>query len=229
MLILALETSSLAGSIALLYGDRLLATRQLPADRRSAQSLAPAIDAMLKSAGRLPRDVQLVAVTVGPGSFTGLRVGVTTAKTFAYAAGCEVLGVDTLDVIARQTDAAEAREIHAVLDAQRKELYIARFRISGDNLTRLEPNRVIAAGAWLESLQPGTIVSGPGVARLVDRLPAGVVASLSDHRDPQATTVSRLAYRQHQMGRRDDLWTLAPQYLRPSAAEERTGQVSNLP
>ena len=221
MLILALETSSLAGSVALLDGDNVLAESLLPADRRSAVSLAPAIESLLRSAGRRAAEVQLVGVTVGPGSFTGLRVGVTTAKTFAYAAGCEVLGVDTLEAIAAQADVAEAREIHAVFDAQRKELYLARFRAAGVQLTRLEPNRITAAEAWLESLVPGTLVSGPGLARWESRLPAGIIAAPSEHREPRATTVGRLAYREYQIGRRDDLWKLAPHYLRPSAAEER--------
>jgi tRNA threonylcarbamoyladenosine biosynthesis protein TsaB len=246
VLILALETSSLAGSVALLEGEQVLAERQLPADRRSAVTLAPTIDELLKAAKRQPAEVRLVAVTVGPGSFTGLRVGVTTAKTFAYAAGCEVLGVDTLEVIAAQAatvlpsplggegsgvrgESAAAVEIHSILDAQRKELYLARFRSSGDELTLLEPSRIIAVDAWLRSLSPGTVVTGPAMARFLDRLPSGVAAAPAEFREPRASTVGRLALRDYERGRRNDLWKLAPQYLRPSAAEEKVGQVFNLP
>ena len=103
MIVLALETSALAGSVALFHGDRLLVQRELDSTRRSAQTLAPALAELLAAAGLTPRDVRLVATTVGPGSFTGLRVGVTTAKTFAYAVGAEVLGLNTLEVIAAQT------------------------------------------------------------------------------------------------------------------------------
>jgi tRNA threonylcarbamoyladenosine biosynthesis protein TsaB len=233
VLILALETSSQAGSVALLHGqvvgaevsDSVLSQRMLPADRRSAQSLAPTIAQVLAEAGKRPGDVGIVAVTLGPGSFTGLRVGVTTAKTFAYAAGCECLGVDTLEVIAAQAPLEKqlGGELHAVLDAQRKELFLARFRWDGSVLVRLEENRIVPADQWLAGLAPGTTVTGPGINRLIDRLPADVVAASELHRNPQAVTVGGLAWREYQRGRRDDLWKLAPKYLRPSAAEEKVG------
>jgi tRNA threonylcarbamoyladenosine biosynthesis protein TsaB len=211
--------------------DNVLSHRALAADRRSAQTLIPAMAYVLSAAGRMSADVSLVAVTVGPGSFTGLRVGVTAAKSFAYATGCECLGVDTLEVIAEQAprNEASAAEIQAVLDAQRKELYLARFRIDGCELVRLEENRIVPVERWLADLVPGTVVTGSGINRLVDRLPAGVVAIDPRLREPQAATVGRLAWRQYQAGRRDDLWKLAPKYLRLSAAEEKVGQVFNLP
>jgi tRNA threonylcarbamoyladenosine biosynthesis protein TsaB len=239
VLILALETSSQAGSVALLNCnvagevdcDSVLSQRMLPADRRSAQSLAPAIAQVLAETDKKPADVGLVAVTIGPGSFTGLRVGVTTAKTFAYAAGCECLGVDTLEVIAAQVPLGgqSGGELHAVLDAQRKELFLARFRWDGGVPIRLGENRIVPADQWLAGLSPGTTVTGPGINRLIDRLPAGVVAASELHRDPQATAVGRLAWREYQAGRRDDLWKLAPKYLRASAAEEKAGRFPNLP
>jgi tRNA threonylcarbamoyladenosine biosynthesis protein TsaB len=187
--------------------------------------LAPAIAQVLAEAGKRPADVGLVAVTVGPGSFTGLRVGVTTAKTFAYAAGCECLGVDTLEVIAAQVPLGKqsSGELHVVLDAQRKELFLARFHSDGCALVRLEENRIVPADQWLVGLAPGTTVTGPGINRLIDRLPASVVAAPELHRDPQAATVGQLAWREYQAGRRDDLWKLTPKYLRVSAAEEKVG------
>jgi tRNA threonylcarbamoyladenosine biosynthesis protein TsaB len=239
VLILALETSSQAGSVALLdcrvgqVGDcdNVLSQRILEAERRSAQTLIPGIAHVLAEAGRRPADVGLVAVTIGPGSFTGLRVGVTAAKSFAYATGCECLGVDTLEVIAWQAprNEASAAEIRAVLDAQRKELYLARFRIAGCELVRVEGNRIVPVEGWLADLVPGTVVTGSGINRLIDRLHAGVVAVDPRLREPQAATVGRLAWRQYQAGRRDDLWKLAPNYLRLSAAEEKVGQASSLP
>ena len=242
MLTLALETSSLAGSVALVAGDDLLLQWSLDADRRSAQTLAPAIDGLLNEAGVRPADVRLVAVTVGPGSFTGLRVGVTTAKTFAYAVGAEVLGVDTLETIAHQAVprplvgvrlggslVLPGSELHAVLDAQRKDLFLARFAWQESGLVRLDANRIVPADAWLASLVQGTTVTGPGLDRWQSRLPAGVIAVDPALRQPQAETVGRLAIEHYRAGRRDDLWKLAPRYLRPSAAEEKVGQVFNLP
>lgn len=231
MLVLAIETSALAGSVALLAGRRLVTQVVLPADRRSAQSLAPAIDQLLRTARVKPAELGLVATTIGPGSFTGLRVGATTAKTLAYAVGCQCLGVDTLEVIALQTASAQAveqptadQELQVVLDAQRKELFLARFRLTAGEAVRLGENTIVPASEWLASLASGTRVSGPGLARLLDKLPAGVLVAPAEFREPTAATVGQLAHRDHQLGRRDDLWKLMPQYLRPSAAEEKAGR-----
>jgi tRNA threonylcarbamoyladenosine biosynthesis protein TsaB len=235
VLILALETSSQAGSVALLDSgaagadcDNVLSQRVLPDDCRSAQTLIPTIGNVLAEAGKRPADVGLVSVTVGPGSFTGLRIGATAAKTFAYSIGCECLGIDTLEVIAAQVpvSARQSGEVHAVLDAQRKELFLARFRWEGGELWRLTDDCIVSASEWLLRLQPGFVVSGTGVNRLIDRLPAGVVAVDPAFRTPQAATVGRVAWRHYQHGRRDDLWKLAPKYLRPSAAEEKAAEAS---
>jgi tRNA threonylcarbamoyladenosine biosynthesis protein TsaB len=226
VLILAIETSAQAGSVALLTDESLVTQVVMPTDRRSAQSLAPAIDQLLRSAGVKPAQLGLVATTIGPGSFTGLRVGVTTAKTLAYAVGCQCLGVDTLEVIALQVAGEHSpdQELHVVLDAQRKELFLARFRLEGEEAVRVGENTIVPAGDWLASLRPGTLVSGPGLARLVDKIPAGVLIAPVELREPMAAAVGRLAHRDYPRGRRDDLWKLMPQYLRPSAAEEKAGR-----
>lgn len=132
MLTLAFDTSGHYGSVALLDGPQLLAERILPTDRRSAQTLAPAIAELLASQQVTAKQIRLVATTIGPGSFTGLRVGITAAKTFAYAAGAEVIGIRTLEAIANGIQSSQpgpnlVPEIHAILDAQRKELFLARF------------------------------------------------------------------------------------------------------
>ena len=139
---LALETSGLSGSVAACDGGRLLAERELAQGSRSAQSLAPALRQLLAQVGWQARDVHRVAVTVGPGSFTGLRVGVTTAKAFAYAVGAEVIGINTLDVIAAQAP-VEAARVAVALDAQRQELFAAVYgpaTAQGRALIRAVPN-----------------------------------------------------------------------------------------
>jgi tRNA threonylcarbamoyladenosine biosynthesis protein TsaB len=212
--ILALETSGLSGSVAALSGGKLLAQLSLNPEQRSAQSLAAGIQRLLGEVGWRPRDVQLVAVTRGPGSFTGLRIGVTTAKTFAYAVGAEVLGVDTLEVLADQAP-AEAPVVQAVLDAQRQELFAATFR-GGPSETRIVP-----IDTWLASLSPDHLVIGPVLTRLRGRLPAEVAVAPEATWTPLAATVGLVALRHYLAGQRSDLWQLTPLYLRRSAAEER--------
>jgi tRNA threonylcarbamoyladenosine biosynthesis protein TsaB len=225
LLILAFDTSGFAGSVALLQRDSVLTERVLDPLRRSAQTLAPTIAEILATRGFRPQDVNLVATTVGPGSFTGLRVGVTAAKAFAYAVGADVLALGTLEVIAEQVPResltpAAGSEIHVVLDAQRKELFLGRFRLEPATV-QLGTPQIVAAETWLVGLRPGTIVSGAGLSRLTGHLPAGTLIVPEPLWEPQAGTVGRLAWRNYQHGRRGDLWKLAPVYLRQSAAEEK--------
>jgi len=221
--ILALETSGRSGSVAALFGNNLLVQIELDPGQRSAASLAPTVRQLLLQAGWPPRSVQLVAVAIGPGSFTGLRIGVTTAKLLAYAAGAECLGIETLDVIAAQTPLdIDRRLLVAASDAGRGELFTKRFAqdASGEwapsDETAIEP-----IDAWLGRLTPDDAVTGPAIEMLADRLPAGVMAVEPALRQPMAATVGRLAAVRYAAGQRCDAWSLAPFYLRRSAAEEK--------
>jgi tRNA threonylcarbamoyladenosine biosynthesis protein TsaB len=220
MRILALETSSRDASVALFDGDCLLGQTQFGADQRTAQVFATAIDRQLEGVGWRPGDLQLIVVSRGPGSFTGLRVGVTAAKTLAYATGAQVLGVNTQRVIAQQTE-GQWQEVTVVGDAQRQQLFVARFRRVGDQAASDGSPEIVDSQQWLESLEAGRLVTGPGLSRLVARLPAGVQATPPDNWLPRAATLGRVGYYEYQGGRRDDLWKLAPVYYRKSAAEEK--------
>lgn len=234
MIILAFDTSGFAGSAALLDGGEVLAVETLERERRSAQTLTPAIARLLTGQGLEAKQIGLVATTVGPGSFTGLRVGVTTAKAFAYAAGAEVIGLSTLEVIAEQTPGewltGGPREIQAVLDAQRKELFVGRFSSTADGaIVRVAADEIVTGEKWLESLPVGAIVTGTGIEKWLEKLPEGVSVASAPLREPLAGTVGRLAWREFERGRRDDLWKLAPVYLRASYAEEKVKTVAKLP
>lgn len=224
MNILALETSGHGGEVALLADERVIGAVTLDPAQRSAQSLAPAMAELLRQCQLTPRDVQLVAITVGPGSFTGLRIGVTAAKTFAYAVGAQCLAVDTLEVIAAQVPTVLA-EAHAtlwtVIDAQRHQLFATRFQWQNASWQNELSDQTIDNEAFLEQLTPGTLVSGSGLKKLLPQLPHGVVAVEQAFWQPRADTVGRLAWRDYSSGRRNDFWRLTPKYLRPSAAEEK--------
>jgi tRNA threonylcarbamoyladenosine biosynthesis protein TsaB len=221
MRILALETTEKTGGVAALDDYNLLAELNLDQTQRSAQSFAPAIHALIEQVGWLPRDVQLLGVAVGPGSFTGLRVGVTAAKVFAYAVGAQVLGVSTLEAIAAAAP-DDIAEFSTVMDALRGDLVVQSFARQPDGSREpLGPQELVSAHAWLARLTPGTVVTGPGLAKLADRLPSGVTALDPRLWPPTAVAVGRLACRYHGMGRCDDLWKLVPRYCRRSAAEEK--------
>jgi tRNA threonylcarbamoyladenosine biosynthesis protein TsaB len=222
MRILAIETTDLRGSVALVEEQRVRDERRLEERGRSAQSLAPAIDAILRDADWHPRDVELVAVASGPGSFTGLRIGVTTAKAFAYAVGCPVVGINTLAAIAEQ---AGEVQLWTVMNAERGELFAAEFaRDAQGDLLEVTPTFVVSADAWLASLVPGTIVSGPGLARLLDRLPPGVTVVDRERWSPTAATIGLLGGRRHTSGESGNVFSLVPWYYRRTAAEEKADE-----
>ena len=127
MKILALETTDAVGSVAAMSDGNLLLELELNQQQRTAQSLPPGMKTLLERVGWKPADVQLVALTIGPGSFTGLRIGVTMAKTFAYSVGAEILGVNTLDTIAEAAP-ADVSALTAVIDAQRGDIVSRSFK-----------------------------------------------------------------------------------------------------
>jgi len=225
--IVAIETSGRHGSVAILCGEnygeaRLVGELVLSEQKRTAQSLAPALKELLKTAGWEPRTISLVAVLTGPGSFTGLRIGVTTAKTLAYACGAGIVGVNTLEAIAAQGPTSPA-PLWTIADAQRQELIAARFVNDHGGQIRLDrPTAIVSQETWLESLRPGDRVSGPGLNRLAARLRDGIIALPKDLWHPMAATVGRLGWSAYVRGEIDDVWQMLPQYYRPSAAEEKS-------
>lgn len=223
MKILAIETAGSTGSVAALSGADLVMELQLDSGQRSAQSLAPAIKRLLELLGWRPKDIRLVAVVIGPGSFTGLRIGVMTAKAFAYAIGAHVSGVDTLAVIASQMP-APIDHLDVVWDAQRGQVFAQSFQVksAGQPVCRTAVE-IKDRSDWVESLVAGQCVAGPPVETLQSQLPAGVIVAPPGIWFPTAAAAGRLALQKWNAGLRHDLWTLAPQYHRRSAAEEKAG------
>lgn len=223
--ILALETSGRLGSAAALAGTAerisLFGQTALSGAQRTAESLAPAMRQMLTEVGWPPSSINLVAVAIGPGSFTGLRIGVTMAKALAYAIGAEVVGVNTMDVLAAQVPLSD-EPVWTILDAQRQELFAAKYSRSAEAHRRLvhEP-AILSQASWLARLTAGDRVTGPALSRLESRLPAGVRAVARDLWQPMAAAVGEVGWGHYRAGQRDDLWQLTPNYYRPSAAEEK--------
>ncbi len=222
MKILALETSGQSGSVAVAYEGEIVCEAALPTGMRSAQGLAPTIADVLKRVNWQASDLQIVAVTRGPGSFTGLRVGVTTAKVMAFCLGAKVIGVDTLATIAQHAPSGRSR-IWTVLDALRDQFYVASFAPdSAGQYQRLTETRLSGRLQWLEQLDTTSddYVIGPGVVKLVPYLPAKFEIAPISLGEPQASAVAKFAWKSHLSGNYGEPWTLVPDYFRPSYAEE---------
>ena len=225
--VLALETTEKGGGVAVLDGHNLLARQDLGVGERSAAALAPAIKHIWRQAGWEPSDTDLIAVAVGPGSFTGLRVGIATAKTLAYALKCQVLGVNTLQAIAYGVEQSVER-LHVWIDAQREQSFAATFRCRPGEIPEwIEPARIVDNSVAVGEMKSGDFAMGPAFKKLGNRISSAV--SLIDplQWSASATCIGQLAMKLYEAGQRDDIWSLLPLYLRASAAEEkisRTGE-----
>lgn len=222
MRILAIETSCLPGTVALLDGDQLLFQADLPSEDKTIQTLTPFIERLLAQANWQPQDLDLIAVSVGPGSFTGLRIGVMTAKCLAYATEAKVLGINTLRAIAQQAP-GEFAHLHVIMDAQRKQLFEAIYTRTPATLKCLQDVQIVNNADWLAGFPHSHRVTGPGLERLHNEVPRECLVKESLW-TPTAESVGLLAYQEAQAGNFHDLWALAPQYYRASAAEEKLQQ-----
>ena len=171
-------------------------------------------------------DGDVLAVIRGPGSFTGLRVGVTTAKALAWASGVRLVGVSGFEAIARRTARflGERRPTAIAYDAGRGEVYAAVAIPSEDVLSGwiYEPAALRPAGDWIESLVAGMVVSGPAITSLQSMLEAkgGLLVAPDEARGPAAAEAADIAASCAAAGITDDPHELLPEYLRPSYAEE---------
>lgn len=218
---LIIETSSRSGQVALAEGPTLVQLRSLDETRRHAADLAPAVAGLLAAQSWKPRDLAAVIVSRGPGSYTGLRVGIISAKTLAYAIGCKLLAIDTFGAIALQAP-MEATTLDVIADAQQDKIYVQRYEPDPGGGRWFASSLAIQPFAeWLDHLGAGVWVSGPGLSKLRDRLPSAVHVVPPEQWNPRAESLLRLGLERFQAGASDDIWLVEPLYLRPSSAEEK--------
>lgn len=152
MKILALETSAKAVSAAISENGRILASGYQDTGLTHSRTLMPIVEHILKNAELKLEDMDAIAVAVGPGSFTGIRIGVAAAKGLAFAAEKPAVGVSTLSALARNAAFADGLIVCA-MDARRNQVYNADFAAENGVLTRLTPDRAISLGDLAEELQ----------------------------------------------------------------------------
>ncbi len=221
-LLLAVETATAAPSLALWRGGALLGERAADPSRATAEALLPALDALLAAASVALAAVEGFAVSIGPGSFTGLRIGVATVKGLAFGTGRRAVGISTLAAIAGH--ASGPGPVAAVLDARRGEVYAAGFEAGAAADWLLE--RVIPIEALAARLPAGCRVVGEGVPLCADALRnTDAVLAPPPYRETTARHVARLAARAWSRGEAVPAGDLVPRYLRRAEAEvKRTGE-----
>ncbi|MGH9399646.1 MAG: tRNA (adenosine(37)-N6)-threonylcarbamoyltransferase complex dimerization subunit type 1 TsaB [Thermoanaerobaculia bacterium] len=206
MLVLAIDAASPMPAVALAAGQDVT-EEALPLDRRASENLLPAVARVLRRCGRVLSDCERLAVCAGPGSFTGLRVGIASAWALARALSRPLESVSTLEAMAEAARAEGVVAVLAALDAGRGDASVALFDVTGA--------RAVPLGA--PSLQPLWQVRAAAPEALLVALPAGLVPGAIN---PAASPARALALAVARAPRRE-AETLSPIYARMSAAEEK--------
>lgn len=218
MRILALDTSTSTASIAVLDGERVVREVMESVPQRHLEWLAPSIATILGDAGWRAKDVEAVGVSVGPGGFTGLRIGVATAGAWAHARKVPVVALSTFEVIAEGVEGQGY--ICPVLDARRGEIAGSLFERNGV-LTRVQSDFVGPVNALLDRLpaNANVILAGDALTKYgteISKDPRAVIAPRQEW-IPRASVAGRLAWRRLSRGERDDPYRLRPIYARRTA------------
>ena len=230
--ILSIETSCRAGSVAIAAGPDLLAKADFSGPMRHSAELFPAIHSLLQGQRRKPKDIEHIYISVGPGSFTGIRIAVALAKAMNLANAVKIVAVDTLDVIAANaTDYIRKHntnidKIAAVLDAKRGQFFIAAYQrkrkepqaTSNGIWRKLLPDSLMTATQFLDKFagsEHPVWLLGEGLVYYQDQFKADGIRFLDKQFwSPRAVNVHLLGWQMAQAGHFADPATLTPAYLR---------------
>jgi len=223
-LYLGIDTATSRGSLALARSGELVAEIPLLERSEHARELIVRLHRLLEEKGLQPSDLRGVGVSVGPGSFTGVRIGMATAKGLAYALRVAAAGMSTLEALARAARRAtdwKAGAIGAALGAGRGEIYWALFMVDGENLSRLCEDRSCHPSSVIEALPDGLLLTGDAAGAL-GRLVEERGAPSPEILDPPPLLAGSIALRAAAIlpgGPGYSPGTLGPNYVRPAGAE----------
>lgn len=199
--------------------DEVLADVVVPDTPSHGSTLPALIEEALARAAIGWRDVDGLAVSIGPGSFTGLRIGLSLAKGIAYAGGLPIAAVPTLEALAWAAEPREGDEVWAVLDARMKEVYAASFRRTGAELVRCTDDEALAPDELAPRIPATAVIVGdaPAAYPILAASGARVLPFATHH--PRGAIVARLGAAMLRSGQAADIGPLEPTYVRPSQAE----------
>ena len=224
MIQLAIDTSTEQSIIAVVNGVGKLLDSCMDTGRRHGRDLIPRLKSILASAGVVPGELEAIGVGLGPGSYTGTRVGVTAAKTLAYATGAALIGLDSLEAVGRDAP-ADATRVWVIADAQRGEVYVAELHraAAGEPLTPAAETRIEPLTSWAAGLKAGSVVLGPALdlPRIRSSISAAFLPPSGTASYPLGRVLIEMTREAIAAGRRDSAWLLEPRYLRRSAAEDQ--------
>lgn len=222
MKVLAIDTSNQAMSIAVLDDEKVIGEITTNIKRNHSERLMPAIDELMKDVQWQPSDLNRIVVAKGPGSYTGLRIGVTVAKTLAWTLGVELVGISSLKTLAGNCESSP-HYLVPLFDARRKNIYTGLYQWQNGKLIQIEEDKHISAEQWAEYLskKEGTFeLIGEDQAIFKDTFERYLMnrvyeAPLKDHL-PKASVLGLLGLKEEPV----DAHTFTPDYLKLAEAEE---------
>lgn len=216
MKVLGIDTSTPIGSIGLIEGNDFTAEHTLNITQVHSSRLMPAINQVLKWGNLTVHNLDACAVGIGPGSFTGVRIGVGTAKSLCYAIKKPIIGVSTLEAIAFNLRYAKGM-ICPILDARRDEVYGAVFH-GGATLTRKSEDICVSIEELLNCVESSAVFVGDGLGKYAEavreRFGADVILADSTFNVPRGTNIARIGRERLLRGDSDDYFGLVPNYIR---------------
>ena len=226
MSILSIDTSSQVSSVAVLSAERVAAELSMQGALTHSETLMPHIGTALEMARVKKEELDGIAVSIGPGSFTGLRIGLAAAKMMAYALHIPLIAVPTLEALAHHT-ICEGVRLVPMMDAQKGNVYAQEFawEAGADGLMLCEKHQLVilplseVLAGLAESAQPVLLLGDAMQKKSAEALPAGVRLAPIRARMPRAACVGLAALTRLARGAVDDPVTITPLYLRRSEAE----------
>lgn len=223
MNILAIDASGLSGSVAYISDYKLVGEYYICHKLTHSQTIMPMLEHLRNMIGLELDEIDAIAVTSGPGSFTGIRIGVATAKAMALAIGVPIIGIPTLDVIANNMTFTD-KLICPIMDARRNQVYTSLYKWESNTLKRLEDYLAIPVDELLEKVQGQEVIFlGDGVdvlrGQILDKMGDKAYFAPSFLHMQRASVLAHLACSAYERGEVEDADNFVPMYLRKSQAE----------
>jgi len=226
MKILGIDTSSMMGAVGIVDGEDLVAEVRTNVAVTYSERLMLHIDGLLKTAGMSISDIDGFSVNIGPGSFTGLRIGLAAVKGLAYSTGRPVAGVGCMEVLSGNVPFSRY-QVCTLMDARKKQVYAALFKDTDAGREAVMPVTAMTPEELMERVTEPTLFLGEGahVYREILARELGDMAVFAPRSQsyPSGAAVAFLGLREIMAGRASDPFTLVPHYVRRSDAEEKRG------
>lgn len=226
MKILGIDTSTMAANVAVLEDDKLICEYTINTKKTHSQKLMPMIENMLKLSDLDIKEIDAIAICVGPGSFTGLRIGMATVKAMAHVNNIPLIGVNSLEILGANMDLCN-RNICSILDAQRNQVYMNKYILKDDKITELEEISIKPIDELLEEISSSNedwVLVGEAVYKYKEKIEeiSNITIPSPANNITKASTLCFVAI--DKMLANDQVYNcynINPMYIRKSQAEEQ--------